>query len=125
MKFWKLIFLVVPTTAWAQTVCPPTPRYTPCDLVFDGTAPQALQAEFRSPKQETALVKAFDDGVNRKIIRFTPAEAGTYVYRLSDGKTGQCNCGSDFAERAHNRYRVDPESEQGGEESNASEYGGE
>ena len=82
-------FLLCCVVCRAQTVCPATPQYSPCDLVFDATAPQGLQAEIRSPKQATALVKAFDDGPGRRIIRFTPAEAGTYVYRLNDGKTGQ------------------------------------
>jgi hypothetical protein len=75
--------------AWAQTVCPPTPQYSPCDLVFDQPVGPGMQAEFRSPRQTTALVKAFADGPNRWIIRFTPSEPGEYVYRLSDGKQGK------------------------------------
>jgi hypothetical protein len=73
--------------AWAQTVCPPTPRYSPCDLVFD--IPEAkgetldLHAEFRSPLASTALVNAFWDGGTKWVIRFTPIEAGNYTYRLT------------------------------------------
>ena len=89
MKLRYTICFLLPAMAIAQTICPPTPPYSPCDLVFEGTAPAGLQAEIRSPKQATALVKAFDDGPDRKVIRFTPAEPGTYNYRLSDGKQGQ------------------------------------
>ena len=72
----------------AQTICPPTPQYTPCDLIFD-TPSDGLQAEFRSPHLNSGIVKAFSDGPNRWIIRITPAEAGTYAYKLSNGKEGQ------------------------------------
>jgi hypothetical protein len=76
------------TVACAQTVCPPTPEFTPCDLVFDipsanGNQSLDLQAEFRSPHQNTGLVKAFWDGGTRWIIRYTPAESGSYAWRVS------------------------------------------
>jgi hypothetical protein len=83
----------------AQTPCPPTPQYTPCDIAVDlppaGNLTVNLEAEFRSPHQATALVKAFPDGDSRWIIRFTPSEAGAYVYRIRssvaelNGKEGQ------------------------------------
>ncbi len=88
----------------AQTVCPPVPRYSPCDLVFDipgntaganGDHTLAMHAEFRSPLASTALVNAFWDGGSKWVIRFTPTEAGTYTYRLTsaiealNGKQGQ------------------------------------
>ncbi|HVY92258.1 MAG TPA: DUF5060 domain-containing protein [Bryobacteraceae bacterium] len=74
--------------ASAQTVCPPTQEFTPCDLVFDvpgstGDKPLDLQAEFRSPKANTVLARAFWDGGTRWVIRYTPAEAGKHLYRLS------------------------------------------
>lgn len=47
------------------------------------------------------------------------------VGQRGDDKTGQCNYGGDFAERAQNRYCIGPESEQGREECNAGEHGGE
>ncbi len=86
--------------AWAQTVCAPTPRYSTCDLVFDVPSAGAdqtldLHAEFRSPHQTTALVNAFWDGGTKWVIRFAPAEAGVYNYRLTsavaafNGKEGQ------------------------------------
>jgi hypothetical protein len=76
----------------AQTVCPPTPRYSPCDIVFDvpgasGDQPLNLQAEFRSPHHDTALVRAVWDGGARWLIRFTPTEAGEYTYRLTSSQT--------------------------------------
>jgi hypothetical protein len=77
-------------SAWAQTICPPAPQFTPCDLVFDipsakGDQPIDLAAEFRSPHQSTGLVKAFWDGGTRWIIRYTPAESGVYAWRLVSG----------------------------------------
>ena len=72
----------------AQTVCGPTPRYSPCDILFDvpgATNGQglALQAEFRSPHHDTALVRAVWDGGTKWLIRYTPAESGEYTYRLT------------------------------------------
>ena len=77
--------------AWgvsAQTVCPPTPRYSPCDLTFDIPTSTTdgslkLQAEFRSPHHDTALVRAVWDGGAKWLIRYTPTEAGDYTYRLT------------------------------------------
>jgi hypothetical protein len=91
-----------------QTVCPPTPRYSPCDLVFDIASTNAehtldLHAEFRSPTATTALVNAFWDGGTKWVIRFTPTESGNYTYRLTsaveslNGKQGQ------FAATANNK----------------------
>ena len=79
--------------AWAQTVCPPTPQFSPCYLVFDipsarSDQPIALQAEFRSPRQNTGAVRAFWDGGTRWVIRYTPAEPGTYAWRLTSGLAG-------------------------------------
>ena len=86
--------------AFAQTVCPATPRYSACDLVFDiptahGDRALDLHAEFRSPTANTALVNAFWDGGTKWVIRFTPTEPGDYTYRLTseieslNGKVGQ------------------------------------
>jgi len=94
---------LIPGAAWAQTICPPTPQYTPCDIVFDvpdantgaTTGNVDIRAEFRSPRADTALVRAFEDGPRRWVVRFTPAEAGTYAFRLTSrlptlsGKEGQ------------------------------------
>jgi hypothetical protein len=80
--------VILASTAYAQTVCPPTPRYSPCDLIFEipgatGDKTLQLQAEFRSPRATTALVNAFWDGGTKWVIRFTPAESGEYTYRLT------------------------------------------
>jgi hypothetical protein len=94
------IFITCAAAAYGQTVCPPTPEFTPCNLVFDipsakGDQPIDLQAEFRSPHQSTGLVKAFWDGGTRWVIRYTPAESGAYAWRITSslpglgGKEGQ------------------------------------
>ena len=83
----------------AQTPCPPTPQYSPCDITFEarGDKPVELEAEFRSPRQNTFLVKAFHDGGRSWIVRFAPSEAGAYVWRTKssvpelNGKEGQFN----------------------------------
>ncbi len=85
----------------AQSSCPATPAWSPCDLVFDleaGERPEAveLRAEFRSPHHRTYLMEAFRSD-RRLVIRFSPTEAGTWDYRLTssiarfDGKLGQIN----------------------------------
>ncbi len=96
----------VAAAAWAQTVCPPTPVYSPCDIVFELPAEQAaahpnpylsvqLQAEFRSPRHQTFLMPGFWDGGTRMVVRFAPTVAGAWDVRVSsnipafDGKLGQ------------------------------------
>ena len=79
--------------ASAQTVCPPTQEFTPCELVFDvpgapADKPLDLQAEFRSPRANTFLARAFWDGGTRWVIRYTPAEAGKHAYRLTGTAAG-------------------------------------
>ncbi|MCU1326743.1 MAG: hypothetical protein JWN34_2113 [Bryobacterales bacterium] len=84
---------------WAQTVCRPTPKFSPCDLVFDlpGTDPAKtldLHAEIRSPRHETVRANGFWDGGTRWVVRFTPDEAGPHTFRLTGpgdlmGKEGQ------------------------------------
>jgi len=83
-----LACLFLSLAAYAQTVCQPTPRYSPCDLVFDVPAATTaeslkLQAEFRSPHHDTALVRAVWDGGSKWFIRYTPTEAGEYTFRLT------------------------------------------
>jgi hypothetical protein len=80
--------------ATAQTQCPPTPAFSPCDIVFElddremAAHPEPyltvqLQAEFRSPRKRTFLMPAFWDGGRRMVIRFSPTEAGEWDYRLT------------------------------------------
>src|ERR1700679_488938 len=73
--------------ASGQTVCPPTPIFSPCELVFDipsapTTKPLDLQAEFRSPHASTFRAHAFWDGGSKWVIRYLPAEPGKHAYRL-------------------------------------------
>src|SRR4051812_24510783 len=79
--------------AHAQTVCPPTPEFTPCELVFDipsanGNQAIDLHAEFRSPHQNTGRADAFWDGGTRWVIRYTAAEPGVYNWRLTSTIAG-------------------------------------
>src|SRR6266446_3925055 len=78
----------------AQTNCPTTPVYSPCDIVFELNEMEAaahpnpymtvdLRAEFRSPRHRTYLMPAFWDGGRRMVIRFSPTEAGDWDYRVS------------------------------------------
>lgn len=93
----SILALVIP--ACAQTICPPTPTYSPCDITFDIPATAGadfdLHAEFRSPSANTALANAFHEGGNRWTIRFTPTEPGKHTFRVTssiaalDGKTGE------------------------------------
>ncbi len=98
--------------ACAQTVCPPTPQYTPCDLVFDvpgsdGAKPISLQAEYRSPRLESGIVKAFWDGGTRWIIRITPSDAGIWAYKLT-GVPGSSPGGSDPAAVKEGQFTATP-----------------
>src|ERR1700734_3182087 len=102
-----LLWLVSLTVraALAQSPCDGTPAYSPCEMPFDlGAADHAitnpyiaitLQVEFRSPRFKTYLMPAFWDGSrNKMIVRFSPTEAGQWIYRVTsniaayDGKEG-------------------------------------
>ena len=80
--------------AWAQPACPPTPAYSPCDLVFDAAeaemAPHSnpylsvtLHAEVRSPRHRTLLMPGFWDGGRRFVIRITPTDPGEWNFRVT------------------------------------------
>lgn len=90
---------------FAQKSCPPTPTYSPCEIVLEMTAAERakhpnpyltveVQAEIRSPRYKTFLVPAFPDGGGRLVIRFSPDMPGNWAYRLTgniaeaDGKEG-------------------------------------
>ncbi len=95
MTWFRLLLLWAPCCAMlGQTVCAPTPVYSPCDIVFELSEDEAkvhpnpylsveLQAEFRSPRYRTYLMPAFWDGGRRMVIRFTPVEAGAWDFRIS------------------------------------------
>jgi len=99
------LFLVA-FSAHAQTECPSTPAFSPCEIVFELSqadfAAHAnpyqsvdLKAEFRSPRHHTFLLPAYWDGGQRMVIRFTPTEAGNWDFRVTsniesfNGKVGQ------------------------------------
>lgn len=90
----------------AQTICPPTPVYQSCDLIFELDDAEAkahpnpyvsvnMHAEIRSPKHATFKLPAFWDGGRKLIIRFSPLDAGQWDFRITsnlarfDGKLGQ------------------------------------
>ncbi|MBI3208472.1 MAG: DUF5060 domain-containing protein [Candidatus Solibacter usitatus] len=90
----------------AQQVCPPTPTYSPCDIVFELNDQEAaahpnpylsvdLRAEFRSPRARTLLAQGFWDGGRKMVIRFSPIETGNWDFRVTGnlerfaGKMGQ------------------------------------
>jgi hypothetical protein len=75
-------------SGFAQTTCPPTPRYSPCDIVFDvaGADPAKaldLHAEVRSPHHDTVRADAFWDGGTKWVTRVTPTEDGEYTFRVT------------------------------------------
>jgi len=100
-----LVGIVFVSPLLAQTPCPDTPVYSPCDLLFELNGREAaahpnpyvdveLHAEFRSPEFHTFLMRAFWDGGRRMVIRFTPTEPGRWDYRVTsnigrfDGQVG-------------------------------------
>ncbi len=81
-----------------QTVCQPTPTYSPCEIAFELSAAEMtahphpyrtvnLEAEFRSPRFRTFRMPAFWDGGNRMVIRFSPTDAGQWTFRTSSNVT--------------------------------------
>jgi len=106
LRWLPLVLLCTSVALHAQTACPTTPVYSPCDIVFELDDAEAaahpnpfmtvdLRAEFRSPRHRTFLMPAFWDGGRKMIIRFAPTEAGDWDYRLSgnlkrfDSQTGK------------------------------------
>ena len=73
--------------AVAQTVCPTTPAYSACDIVFELDEKEMaanpnpyltvnIKAEIRSPRARTVAPMAFWDGGERMVVRFAPTEVG-------------------------------------------------
>jgi len=88
-----LTAMLAPAAA-AQTVCGPTPAYSPCEVVFELNDAEAaahpepyvtvnLEAEFRSPRYRTFKMPGFWDGGRGMVIRFTPTDPGEWVFRIS------------------------------------------
>jgi hypothetical protein len=76
----------------AQQVCPPTPAYSPCEIVFELTEAEAaahpnpyvsvtLDVEFRSPRFRTLKLPGFWDGGRRFVVRFAPTGPGDWAFR--------------------------------------------
>jgi hypothetical protein len=104
-----LFSLLVAAAALAQTPCEGTPAYSPCEIPFELSTTDAavrlnpyvnfvLQVEFRSPRFKTYLMPAFWDGSrNKMMVRFTPTEAGQWIYKVTsnvsafDGQQGMFN----------------------------------
>jgi len=90
---WAIAFVI---PVWAQTVCPPTPAYSLCELAFpvDGKGTAEIRAEFRSPSHKTFLIPGFRDG-DKLVLRVVPTEPGAWDYRVTSeavaasGKEGQ------------------------------------
>jgi len=93
-----LIFFIC-TPIFAQTPCEGTQAYSPCEIVFElsttdlGAHPNPytsvqLKAEFRSPRFHTYLMPAFWDGGRKMIVRFTPTEAGQWIYKTTSNLAG-------------------------------------
>src|SRR5262249_40464810 len=96
----RLWAVVLAAPLFAQPNCPSAQAWSPCDLAFDlepneSPAQVELRAEFRSPRHRTYMLRAFRDGDRRLVIRFTPTEAGPWIYRITsslprlDGKEVQ------------------------------------
>jgi len=100
-KLFLLSALALPVVA--QTICQPTPTYSPCEIVFELTEQEAagnpyldveIVGEFRSPRYRTFRMPGFWDGGRRFVIRFSPVDPGEWVFRISsnlprfEGKQG-------------------------------------
>ena len=89
-----LLLVAFATAAFADTPCEGTPAYSPCEMTFElqpadlAANPNpyktvALRVEFRSPRFRTYLMPAFWDGGRKMIVRFTPTEAGQWIYKAT------------------------------------------
>jgi hypothetical protein len=88
---WALLAQAPPTAASA---CDNAPAYSPCEMVFDLSGPEAaanpnpyvsvqLMIEFRSPRMKTFGMPAYWDGGGRMVVRFSPTEAGRWDYHVT------------------------------------------
>jgi hypothetical protein len=101
-----VVLLLGALPALAQTVCGPTPAYSPCEISVELSEAEAaanpnpyvsvqIDAEFRSPRYRTFKLPAFWDGGRRFVIRVAPTDAGQWLFRISsnvaslDGKEGE------------------------------------
>src|SRR5260370_11279406 len=106
MQRWFLWLFASAAPVAGQTLCPPTPAYSVCEVVVELNDQEAaahpnpyltvqLHAEFRSPRHHTYLAQAFWDGGRRMVMRIAPTDAGDWDFRITsnlarfDGKIGQ------------------------------------
>jgi hypothetical protein len=90
-----LLLLLSALPAVAQTPCEGTAAYSPCEMPFELSGADSaahgnpyssvtLEIEFRSPRFKTYLMPGFWDGSRKKmIVRFTPTEAGQWIYLVT------------------------------------------
>jgi len=88
-----VLLLATVLPGFAQSVCPPTPAYSPCEIAFELSGAEAaahpnpyasvqLDAEFRSPHFHTYRIPGFWDGGRRLFVRFAPTEPGDWLFRI-------------------------------------------
>jgi len=93
-RFSASLCFVAASVAFGQTNCPPTPTFSPCDIVFDLPAAAVVghpnpfasvefRAEFRSPRSRVLSIPGFWDGDGKFVLRFSPTEPGNWVYRVT------------------------------------------
>jgi hypothetical protein len=82
-----LLFLLSLCALHGQTMCPDTPVFQVCDIVFEVQDAELktlrLTAEVKSPRFRTFLAESFWDGGSRVVIRFTPTDDGTWELLLT------------------------------------------
>lgn len=103
---WVATLAFAAAVASGQTVCNPTPAYSPCEMVFELNAAESkehpnpywsveLRAEVRSPRFRTFQAYAFHDGGNRIVLRIAPTDPGQWDFRITsnlprfNGKEGK------------------------------------
>ena len=91
----SLLFTTLPLCAAGLPVCAQGAKsFLPCEMNFDWheneLSPNAssykdelLSVEFRSPAHITYLMRAYWDGGRSLKVRFSPSEAGQWVYHIS------------------------------------------
>lgn len=82
MRWSAFAVLLVGSYARSQTICPPTPAYSLCEISLAAEKPVEIQAEFRSPGYRTFLIPGFWDG-SKLILRLSPTEAGNWTFRIT------------------------------------------
>ncbi len=89
-----LVFLLAAASLAAQTPCPSTPVYEPCEIEFEMNDAEAakhpnpyvsveLRAEVRAPKGETFRLPGFWDGGRKLKIRVSPLAEGRWDFRIT------------------------------------------